>query len=378
MEFPEEEFEPEPDLQRPFSKKSKYRKLGWYDRVMGNLKRRLHGLTAGFRSHAFVYVAANALLIGLNATIAGGYPWAYFPAAGWAIGLLANYTALWNRRREVKQLAKVPNISEEAGRILRQYQRAVGAMAQHTAAFISVNAYLFGINLIVSPMFLWALFPLAGWSIGFVPHVMGNMAKRKMLKDKLTGLGVEIPDLRVGKVEIGSGRTGYVAEAYAIREKLLKELKMNKLLQERWGEIEPLLKTFVDQIEELDKKRTELDRITAGLSFNEIEKELETARQKYAHTSDNLLKKEYERSITQYENHLKAVADLAHHRELLDVRFKSAFHLLKQLELDTVRVMHVDTFSEPASLASLREKTAEMQVFLEDFKKGVDELENEL
>jgi len=350
--------------------------LGWYERVLAGLKRRLAGLTIGFRSHLFVFLAVAAGLIGLNATIAApNFPWAYFPIAGWAIGLAANYAALRNRRREVRQLSLVPGISEEAGKLLRRYQRSTGALIQHSAAYLSVNAYLLGINLITSPVFLWALIPAAAWTVGYIPHLMGNAAKRKLLRDELAEHGIDVRSLPGGAVPTGKPGGGLTEKANAIREKLVSDLQHNPVVAERWSDIQPLLDTFVAQIDELESKRHELERIMQTLSLQELEAELEEVRRKESRTQDPLLKKEYGRSIVQYENHLQAAAELDKYREIVDLRLTGAFRLLQKLELDVVRIAHADGLAEPASLSALRSKTTEMHDFLIDFEKGLVELE---
>lgn len=352
----------------------------WYERAFASLKRRLRGLAAGFRTHLFVFGVVNAICIGLNLTIAqaGGFPWAFFPLFGWGVGIAANLQAFLNRRREVAQLSRVPGIGEEAGRLFRKYQKAVGALAQHRTVFLAVNFLLFGTNLITSFVFPWFLFPLAAWSIGFFPHLMGNLAKRKALAEDLKEHGIDVKKLGDGAVLKETAPGSYASQAQAVKERLLKNLKTNQVVRERWGEIEPLLSTYVAQIGELENKRAELDRVMQNLSLGGIEHELKTVKAKRERVTDEMLLREYDKSIAQYEGHLKAATGLMHHYEILDLRLNGAYHLLNKLELDTVRLAHADSLAEPASLSALRGKTEEMQLFLEDFTKGIDELEQGL
>ena len=59
-----------------------------HDRVQREA-RRLAGRKLGFLLHATVYLAVNALLLGIAWSSAGG-GWVIFPALGWGIGLLAH------------------------------------------------------------------------------------------------------------------------------------------------------------------------------------------------------------------------------------------------------------------------------------------------
>ena len=51
-----------------------------------------------FRSHLFVYVAVNAMLVLIWALTSGGFFWPIFPIAGWGIGVAANAWDVYGRR----------------------------------------------------------------------------------------------------------------------------------------------------------------------------------------------------------------------------------------------------------------------------------------
>ena len=51
-----------------------------------------------FRSHVFIYVAVNAMLIMIWAIASGGFFWPIFPMLGWGIGVAANAWDVYGRR----------------------------------------------------------------------------------------------------------------------------------------------------------------------------------------------------------------------------------------------------------------------------------------
>jgi len=51
-----------------------------------------------FRSHVFIYVAVNAMLIVIWAIASGGFFWPIFPMLGWGIGVAANAWDVYGRR----------------------------------------------------------------------------------------------------------------------------------------------------------------------------------------------------------------------------------------------------------------------------------------
>jgi hypothetical protein len=356
------------------------------ERLLENLKNRYFRLTNSVRVHGFVFLSTFALMFAINIFAPGLFvPWSVMAALGWGIGMGAHLQALRNRSREVKQLSKAQEAPDDTARTLRRYQKSAGAWNQHLTAFLITNALVWFINvwsMLLGPYSVpWALFVTGSWGIGLGCHWMANIGRRKMLADKLAADGFPVAGLRGGRIgapaRAYAGTTLY-GKAQAVRDELLAKYRDNDKLQAHWSDVEPLLNTLTEQIGELEKKRSEFDALMKSFSVDDLENELEEVRRKERVTTDEYLKQEYRRSIVQYENHLKAASGLAHHRELLDLRLTSAFHLVKQLEIDTVRLLSVDSYAEPSSLAALRAKTEETQLFLEDFKKGMSELERDI
>jgi 2TM domain-containing protein len=67
---------------------------GLRDQAVQRLKRK-----RDFKSHVFIYVAVNALLVVIWAiTSDGGLFWPIFPILGWGIGVAANAWDVYGRR----------------------------------------------------------------------------------------------------------------------------------------------------------------------------------------------------------------------------------------------------------------------------------------
>lgn len=54
----------------------------------------------------------------------------------------------------------------------RQHVKKLREYYHHLATFLSVNTFLFALNLLVSPGVWWFLFPLLGWGIGLFSHTV--------------------------------------------------------------------------------------------------------------------------------------------------------------------------------------------------------------
>lgn len=65
---------------------------------------------------------------------------------------------------------KVKN--DEAYRVARKRVEIIKGFYAHLIVYVVVNAVLVAINLLVTPRFLWFLFPLFGWGIGLFFHAI--------------------------------------------------------------------------------------------------------------------------------------------------------------------------------------------------------------
>lgn len=57
------------------------------------LARRRAGAKLGWFIHAAVFIAVNTLLLAIS--LAHGKPWAFFPLAGWGLGLAIHGAVVW-------------------------------------------------------------------------------------------------------------------------------------------------------------------------------------------------------------------------------------------------------------------------------------------
>ncbi|MGE5155939.1 MAG: 2TM domain-containing protein [Betaproteobacteria bacterium] len=51
-----------------------------------------------FRSHVFIYVAVNAVLVVIWAVTGAGFFWPIFPILGWGVGVAANAWDVYGRK----------------------------------------------------------------------------------------------------------------------------------------------------------------------------------------------------------------------------------------------------------------------------------------
>jgi hypothetical protein len=67
------------------------------------------------------------------------------------------------------------------GDLRRRAERRVAAKAGfriHALVYVLVNAGLLGVNLLTSPQYLWACWPMVGWGIGLAAHGLSVYGSR--------------------------------------------------------------------------------------------------------------------------------------------------------------------------------------------------------
>ena len=80
------------------------------------------------------------------------------------------------------------------GHMHRQSQQAEGKhnagtlreFRDHAVAFATVNGGLIALNLVTSPDYLWALWPLFGWGIGLVSHAASTYQTLRAERERET------------------------------------------------------------------------------------------------------------------------------------------------------------------------------------------------
>jgi hypothetical protein len=133
---------------------------------------------AGFRGHLITYLAVNAGLFFLwSSTMFGGFPWFAIVLAGWGIGMVSHFQAVRDKVRESRDLERFQAPTREQLRIYRKLVKARNAFSGHLVSYAATAVFLAFLNLIVSPGFFWAIFPIGFMAIGVLSHLPAFKAK---------------------------------------------------------------------------------------------------------------------------------------------------------------------------------------------------------
>lgn len=113
-----------------------------------------------FLAHLGPYLAVNGGLAFINLMTSPEFLWFLIPTIFWGIGIAFHLrNVLFGRR-----MAQMPVNWRK--------------FTDHASSYIIVIGALFLFNLLVSPDFLWALFPAFGWGIGLVSHFFATLANK--------------------------------------------------------------------------------------------------------------------------------------------------------------------------------------------------------
>lgn len=339
---------------------------------------------AGFRGHLISYAAVNGGLFFLwSMVMFGGFPWFLIVALAWGIGLASHYSGVRQKVRESRELDQWPSLTREQLRIYRKLVKARNNFSGHVVSNVATSIFLIILNLIVSPGFPWALFPVGFMAIGVFSHLPAFKSKERRLLGRLREAGANIRHLLRGKkaesepaprvVTGGPDTASYEAEQ--VRQRIVSKLAALPDSSPVGEDFEPVLDNYVVQIKLLDQKSRELDVIMQGIPVADLQRDLATLQKQRAETENKQVLAQYDHSIEQIEKQQVSFAELKNEREILRLRLSSSLSQLKQMEIDMARMASITSGEEVASIDMLKDKSDELSQYLEDLEAGYRELE---
>ena len=272
------------------------------------LKRRIRKESGGFLQHLAPFVFVNGFLFFLNMFTSPSYPWFLFPLGGWSIGLVSHLFISLIRKKQSKELAKIPDdINEEQYSLIKKITDLESGIYGHIGPFISTNAFLIMIYSITSPGgYPWFVFPLAGWGFGFFMHLATSIPKMMELKKRLKEMDIDYLTEPVfmnstdDKGNVIRNQNGFMPSdeenrnnyllALRIQKTLSKKIASNPDLQDKLElDIEKNISNYIDHIRQLIERDEEISLIVSKASFNEIEEQIKELSKKHENTDHEAL-----------------------------------------------------------------------------------------
>ncbi len=332
----------------------------------------------GLRVHATAFLAVNGMLNVLNLVVLRGrFWWAYFPLAAWGIGLAVHTQAVLNRVRRKRQIMSLDDVEDERLTLISRIQRSEGRYRIHRMAYLASNLFLLGTNLLTGGPrpFPWVMFPVVGWGVGLILHRAAHRSRRARWRREIEDTGGTFAAIASPRRTSAPAEDPALASSRQIRDELLQQVSGDPELERQLGaELQPLLTGFVEQIGKLTTRRHEIEQALQDIDRKEMETELERLRQRLPDARDDSLRTEYTRAIEQHEQQVQSLEKLESRREIIDLRITSGHMMLKQLQLDALRLKSIDVSSDDSALVPLKKKTSEISRYLDDLQQTFDEM----
>ncbi len=333
----------------------------------------------GLAAHLFTFLAVNAGLAYINLTTSSAFHWFLIPLLGWGIGIVSHLVGVVTRQTEKREVEALPEQLEEADyKLLRRFHHARSGARSAGASLVMVAALLVTINLLTSPQFPWAIFPLAGLAIGLISSTVTYLARRGGFLKRLRELMRNKKSIDADRIT----RAGVeddppiVKQAIQLADALLVQAKDLDPSQSYLGEdMKPLLESYIGQVRKLARKSREVDEIMATIPRVELDRDLATLRLRHEEARNPTLKAEYEKSIEQIERQNRSFEELKGQKELMDLKISNSVNSLKQMQLDIARMAGMAQAREPLKVETVRRRTHELSERLEDLGASYAELE---
>jgi hypothetical protein len=290
------------------------------------------------------------------------------------------------KQLELDDLLAVENLNRERLRILRKLHKEREKFGSQLVSSGMTSIFLVALNLITSPGFFWAIFPVGGMGIGLFAAYPNYQSKTRQLLARLQQAGAVIRGKLSGLLwrrrrTGGSGvrfTPGESASSQAEKLKTAVESQMKGF--ERGSspideDFQPVLDNYVEQIRLLDHKNDELAQILNSIPTDELEQDMARLKRRRTEADDRGMVEEYDKSISEIERQQRSYTELKNEKERLELRMQSALNSLKQMQLDLARMKSLSGQAEHGSVHMLEDKSRELSEYLEDLRKGYDELE---
>jgi class 3 adenylate cyclase len=347
----------------------------------------LQKMESGFRGHLGSYIAVNGGLfaIWLFTSGLGSFPWFFFPAAGWGIGMVSHIAALRQKRNEARQLQSLPALNKQQLKRLRKLNKNRSSFIGQLVSTVATSAFLAGINLITSPFVPWSLIPIAAMSIGVFSRLPSFKHKENELLGELSKMGVPVKQLKnTKKVKLSSAAMSLPSGSMSPMEAEAQNLKAAVLAQiagmrdrSQLGEdFESVLDNYVNQVMELSRKDQEINRTLEAVPMVNLERELLDLQKQKDGTGNPDLIVELEKSIESIKKQQSSYYELQNQQQMLKVKITSAINSLRQLQLDLVRMKRAPEIGELPPVDSLRTQTGEINHYLSDLEIEYRRLES--
>ncbi len=372
-----------PRDKRSLMKKNKDRKISTiYETFRQKIVKRAKRSSSLFKAHLFSFISINAFLLFLNVITSVSTPWFLYPLGGMSILLSLHYASRNDRERQKKYLEKYPILTDKAFKLLKKIIRKKRFTTLSTMFSISVSAFLFMVNIITGPQFMWASIPAAALvTLSGTIWFFNNQNKKELLQEfRISASEKGILAEPVSNIEHSlntSDNHSKLEEAYSLQNYITGQLKQIGMAEDPLiNTIPELVDNYILQIKILLKKIEEFTGILNSTPRVNLLKEKAIINEKMNISDNDKLIEQYKTTLLELDNHLAAGKKIENQKEMFNLKINSALNSIKMLHLDLAN-LNVEKMSHNEVMMVLENKSADLSERLADLQRGYSELENE-
>jgi len=372
-----------PRDKRSLMKKNKDRKISpIYETFRQKIVKRAKRSSSLFKAHLFSFISINAFLLFLNVITSVSTPWFLYPLGGMSILLSLHYASRNDRERQKKYLEKYPILTDKAFKLLKKIIRKKRFTTLSTMFSISVSAFLFMVNIITGPQFMWASIPAAALAtLSGTIWFFNNQNKKELLQEfRISASEKGILAEPVSNIEHSlntSDNHSKLEEAYSLQNYITGQLKQIGMAEDPLiNTIPELVDNYILQIKILLKKIEEFTGILNSTPRVNLLKEKAIINEKMNISDNDKLIEQYKTTLLELDNHLAAGKKIENQKEMFNLKINSALNSIKMLHLDLAN-LNVEKMSHNEVMMVLENKSADLSERLADLQRGYSELENE-
>ena len=336
-----------------------------------------------FKAHSFSFISINAFLAFLNFITPGSYPWFLFPLGSMAMLLSLHYVSRNDRIRQKTDIEKYPVLTDRAFKLLKKIFRKRRFTKLSTMFTVSVSAFLFMVNIITGPGYLWAAIPAAALaSLSGTIWFFNKQNKKELIKDFRLRAKENIflsPTVSTGTdvIEVQKDYPALI-EAYSLKESILKQLTQIGITEDPLIDTIPeLVDSYILQIKALLEKINEFTGILNSYPYEKLIKEKKDITDRL-NTADNAqLQSQYRTSLLELDNRLASSKKIANQNELFTLKTNSALNSIRMVHLDLAN-LNVEKMSHNDVMKVLEKESNILSERLADLQSSYSELEKEM
>ncbi|MFW6361725.1 MAG: 2TM domain-containing protein [Spirochaetota bacterium] len=359
-----------------------------YSSFVDKLQRLVERQQMVFKGHLTAYAGVNTFLFLLNLFSSGlGFPWFIFPAGGWGIGIVTEYVALRGHGKVLEEVKRLPPMKTAPLKEFRTLKKVEKKHRNTAASMGSTAAFLVAVNLITTGLTVpWSIIPVTIFgALFFAKHSVYTERVRKISERFHTLLrqqgstkgyypGLETGAVNDGRDSFGGAASRYEYEARTVADAVFERLQKLEGVQQISDEAANILHTYLEQVKLLSTQVEEIDSIMREIPKAEIEDDRTHLEHKIEETTSEQLKREYQRSIEEIDQHLVAYHQLEEQREVIDLRIHSAINTLKKLRLDIARINSVTQVQTMPHFDEVKRQSEELSHYIRDLAGGYEEV----